>query len=49
MPKLILRCPKCETRGHIRYRFRTKERVCAYCGYVGDPKEFEVNPDKPKK
>jgi len=46
----VLRCPNCHASTyHIRTRIRTKDRLCSVCGYVGDLKEFEVNPDKPKK
>lgn len=46
MEKLILRCPRCGTRGRVRTRIKTGERVCAFCGYVAKPEEFEVKPKK---
>ena len=49
-PEIILRCPKCGGRGHIRTMARLGgKRKCYHCGYIGEPKEFEVKPDKPKK
>lgn len=51
MPRIIMKCPNCGQKGHIRTRLKAKDRVCAFCGYVGDPKEFEikVKSEKPKK
>lgn len=49
MPRIVMECPNCGQRGHIRSRVKSNDRICVYCGYVGDPKEFEVNPKKPKK
>jgi len=51
MSESILQCPKCGRRGHIRTRLKTKDRVCAFCGYIGELHEFEfkINPVKPKK
>lgn len=49
MLKITLECPKCGARGHIRTRVKTHDRICAYCGYVGRPEEFEVKPNEPKE
>ena len=50
IPKIILRCPQCGNRGHIRTLARLGgQRKCYYCGYVGDPGEFEAKPDSKKK
>ena len=50
IPEIKLRCPHCGERGHIRTLDRLAgKRKCYHCGHVGDPKTFEVNPNKPKK
>lgn len=50
VPRIILRCPHCGARGHIRTMERLGgKRKCYHCGYVGDPEEFEEKPEKPRK
>ncbi len=51
-PKIILICPNCGLRGHIRTMARLgNKRKCYHCGHIGDPETFElkITPAKPKK
>ncbi len=34
------KCPYCGSRGNVRTRVKTKDRVCRVCGYVGQIEEF---------
>ena len=46
MARIILKCPNCGQRGHIRTRLKKNDRICTFCGYAGDPKEFEEKPEE---